>query len=177
MHYARKSLRAAEGGEASGVAKAMEEGSGGCCDRILPRATTCQRRMVSSRATDSGDRISMTSENPYEAPSTKNAGSVSATPQRWYHLRLSTVLILMSIVGWTLTCRPLFEVTTFSVHTGDPAMPRSPLHSPVSFLENTTISFNPLLIWPALALAAFLLWKLGMALASRRKRSSISTQT
>lgn len=118
------------------------------------------------------------SENPYQAPSLEKAVATFATRRRWYHLRLSTIVILVLIAAWACSCQPQFTVTTFSVgDTSDPPLSQLPWSNPAALFENTAVAFNPLLIWPLLTLAAFLTWKIGWAIAGRRKRNREATCT
>ena len=84
--------------------------------------------------------------------------------RRWFRFRLSTVLILTAILAWAMSCWPwLIPVYTFYIR------PK------IGHGETTWVVNRPLL-WPALALAAFLAWKAAWAVVEHRRHQSASPE-
>jgi hypothetical protein len=121
-------------------------------------------------------------ENPYRAP------EEDLTPPSM-PLRLSTVLILTAILAWGMACDPIlvtrqtirwrdakdgqFDRLLFSRQIReDPSRPG--VHTDI--VDETWISINKSLAWPALALVAFLAWKAVWAVAERRRRQPTASE-
>ena len=85
--------------------------------------------------------------------------------RRWFKFRLSTVLVLLAILCWILATRPFFIVTDIDYDSGVfvPELGRTTS----GFTSVYEVSFNPRLVWAAVALAAFLAWKGARAVATR----------
>lgn len=110
--------------------------------------------------------------------------------RRWYQFRLSTILVLVGILAWAMARRPWINwggngiepdmavpglACQFYVHrTGVTAW--LCIYNEVPGARHLDaygwwLNIGPTeLIWPILALVAFLTWKLGWAIAARRKR-------
>jgi hypothetical protein len=73
---------------------------------------------------------------------------------RWLRFRLSTVLILTVIAAWVMATRPIRHRI---VWVGDFSCP------------GEWDEFNPHFLAPTTALALFLTWKAGWAIAARRR--------
>jgi hypothetical protein len=98
--------------------------------------------------------------------------------RRWFRFRLSTVLILTAIAAGGMATRPYLLTSERFIRQADTAMP-GPSWFPVAGSMGVTLwtvevrSLNPRLLWPALALFAFLAWKAACAVvASRRGKSA-----
>ena len=97
-------------------------------------------------------------------------------PRPWFRFRLSTILVLTAIAAWAMACRPYLITTTEHVVksrlqlSGYQPIPgeEMPVAGYIGFDEARTI-INSELLWPALAFAAFLAWKVGWAVVARRR--------
>ena len=102
--------------------------------------------------------------------------------RRWFQFRLSTWFVLVAILGWAFAVRP---VVVFDYHTailGDPVDHRPRFWIGINWgmgarYDFKTLEFGPIpdLLWPVLALAAFLAWKAACAVVERRRRSLPAT--
>lgn len=116
--------------------------------------------------------------------------------RRWFCFKLSTILILTAILARAMACRSTLCVM-YSFEQGDmnvigtPAMVLDELWSiafsvmsgdgPEGFGTAIQLGPNPELLWPALALSAFLAWKSAWAVvecrhAQRETRCNDSTR-
>lgn len=102
--------------------------------------------------------------------------------RRWLQFRLSTLLILTAIVAWGMSCWPFVapngEYRQFTEHGligwGE-ARPLFGLRlgwrrSADDPTKEEELGINPRIQLPALALAAFVEWKIAMAVAGYRAR-------
>lgn len=121
---------------------------------------------------------------------------------RWFQFSLATWLLLMAIAGWAFTCRPYWTVSRNWALTGHydtgakglipvafnlgPSPPTRATYNKwrrilfdFQIEPKTRVTLNHRLAWPALALAALVLWKVASRLkqwrASRRTRIIAST--
>lgn len=85
-------------------------------------------------------------------------------PRRWFQFRLSTWFVLVGIVAWALVSQP-FVVESLGPRAG---IMSGPPWDPIYVVERRP---NLKLIYPALALAAFLSWKLLWLVVERRRRT------
>jgi uncharacterized membrane protein len=106
-------------------------------------------------------------------------------PPRWLRFRLSTILILTAIAAWVMALRPWIQVGFGDVNrlqsfgwrdgSADSAFQIAILGirtlGPNSTTSGAVAEFgpNPELLWPALALFAFVTWKAGWAIAAWRR--------
>ena len=116
----------------------------------------------------------------------------SPSPRRWPRFKLSTILVLIAIAAWIMTCRPLWidgldsrrQITheeymqRLEASLDAKRLPewRRPPKTIVAMTGPPSFYIeepgpNPRLKWPLLALASFLTWKLGWAIAGRRRRN------
>jgi hypothetical protein len=119
--------------------------------------------------------------------------------RRWFRFRLSTVLILTAIAAWGMSCRPWIKFDTAGGLIA-PSVPYVPwnvrldidgvpdqLDSHTMTIEVTYGSprrvrwwqagYGPTrIVWPCLALAAFLAWKTAWAVVERRRRQSAAPE-
>jgi len=113
------------------------------------------------------------------------------SPRRLPRFKLSTILVLVAILAWGMSIRPRWidgidcrrQITYAEFHQRcdialnsrhlpawrQPSKPIMAMTGPPSFYIEEP-GPNPKLKWPLLALAAFLIWKLGWAIVARRKR-------
>ncbi len=78
--------------------------------------------------------------------------------------KLSTILIPPAIVAWALSCAPYYWFS----HGCSPMLHK---YRPVT---RGTLHVNPQLVWPALALVAFLAWKAAWAIRGRFEKHAES---
>ena len=88
-------------------------------------------------------------------------------PRRWFQFRLSTAFVLVGILCWMLSCRPyLLAIFGELPFAGDDIIVIGDARFP-----------NPALLWPTLALAVFVGWKLACAFTRFQvQRGSASTR-
>lgn len=109
-------------------------------------------------------------------------------PLRWFQFSIGTWLLVVAIIGWGLATRPYF-VQSKSWSEVPKAV--DPMESKENWLRVEvwdskrmwlieSDSLNPALRWPAIALAALVLWKVASGLrqwrASRRANHSTPTE-
>jgi len=105
-------------------------------------------------------------------------------PRRWYQFRLSTILVLVAITAWGMACWPSSYVEAkFDKYPGrsvwsawfqggvsaEGAQLQADMVFGTKYVQ-ATVFISPAMVWPAVALAAFLTWKLACAIAARRRR-------
>ena len=82
--------------------------------------------------------------------------------KRWFRFRLSTVLILTAIAAWAMACWPSYG-DLWIRFAKRPQIP--PIPTPFwIFAPAATVGD---ILWPALALLAFLAWKVAWAIGPR----------
>jgi len=108
--------------------------------------------------------------------------------RRWFQFRLSTWFVLVAILCWAMAIRPWATwyteqgvVRTFGepklpfgarvvwIHGPDEGPPDAAAIPPAHLWERNILRVNPRLAWPALALAAFVAWKVAWAVVERRR--------
>jgi hypothetical protein len=106
------------------------------------------------------------------------------TPMRHlFRFRLSTVLILTALAAWAMACRPIFS----SRHFGGNSWRRGyawALDIDVYEIDPNgdtsgwafELIISPAMLYPALALAAFLAWKTTRALIEYRRRQAAAAE-
>jgi hypothetical protein len=118
-------------------------------------------------------------------------------PRRWFQFRLSTWFVLVAILGWAMTCWPILVrerrvVSAAEWNAASGKMPKENLEREVKYHEllaarrqNHPVTWhyfvvesrpNARLLYPALALAAFLVWKAAWAMVARRRRRSAAPE-
>jgi hypothetical protein len=118
------------------------------------------------------------------------------TWRRWFQFNLSTWLVLVGIVAWALAQRPYTHPVTYLIYQkpdsaqlervnrfeGDswtrgfwPWLRAAVKVSPMCRSVEVVHRPNPALIWPALALAAFLGWKGFCQVRNRPRRDEPSS--
>jgi hypothetical protein len=101
--------------------------------------------------------------------------------RRWFRFRLSTVLILTAIAAWGMACRPWYPwmrpTVVIANEVGwevcEPPPQLQPWQSPQYWAVRR---INRQLLWPALALAAFLFWKAAWVVVERRRRRATTSE-
>ncbi len=113
-------------------------------------------------------------------------------PRRWFQFRLSTWFVLVTFVAWGMACQPWIvrEERVVYVSHSDFQAAKDPLGlqhertigGGIETLDDGSARYhyrsehhkpNAKLIWPALALAAFLVWKAAWTMHGRFKPSQI----
>ena len=87
-------------------------------------------------------------------------------PRRWFQFRLSTALVLVGILCWMLACRPYVVWVR-----GEPQIRKGDYFP----LVKVNSILNPALLWPGLALSAFLGWKGACAFARSQEQHGVSS--
>jgi len=113
--------------------------------------------------------------------------------RRWYQFKLSTILLLVGILAWAMALRPwmTYDFQSYSPVADNPGAGIDfswyaeggayryegfyvwawTIHRSPRSLDGLHLIAGPNEVaWPALALIAFLTWKLGWAVVARRKR-------
>ena len=109
--------------------------------------------------------------------------------RRWFQFRLSAWFVLVAILAWAMTCRPLYVVGegVIEVSRGEFVANWIDLHYGAFEMDDGSLRYfrkfehrglNQRLYWPALALAAFLAWKAAWAIGPRlvRRRKSAAPE-
>jgi len=101
--------------------------------------------------------------------------------RRWFQFKLSTTLVLVGILAWAMSSGSYGEATWSALNRAAPSEMYSDwaIGADGATLEldailgarvmQATVYVSPKIIWPLVAFAAFLSWKLGCAIAARRK--------
>ena len=92
--------------------------------------------------------------------------------RRWFQFRLSTWLVLIAILAWAMTARPylvygLVDAATYSFPSWIAPPPADHADYGYDWPDYAPVGWNPALLYPALALAAFIGWKAAWAIGRR----------
>jgi hypothetical protein len=93
-------------------------------------------------------------------------------PRRWFQLRLSTWFVLVAILSWGMTCRPLL---TLQVIETSQRIKSDGLGSRITEILTYGLTLNRQLRWPLGALTAFLAWKFARFVGGPDSRVSLAT--
>jgi len=129
---------------------------------------------------------------------------MSENPRRWYQFKLSTILVLVAILAWGMSMRPWWisgvaawrsiSMEEYGRMFHQQVVAKSPpewwnLRKPIECIRTPLTGYpsvrpgyyaeepgvNPQMLWPLLALAAFLTWKWIEAKWKRRREKPVAT--